>query len=435
MNLLNKISSILEKYLSPIANKMGQNKVLKSIGSGAMGTLPVTLGVMILGIISKFPYQPWLDYLTETGMSDHFSALLQVTTGLLAIYFAALIAYHYTTMNDERGINGAVISMASFFILMPLTVSNKDGVVIPGLKIGYLGSEGLFVAMIVAVLTSMLYVYMMKKNIKIKLPDSVPSMVSDSLSPAIVSTTILTIVFAVRVGLSFTSFGDAFNLVSKLVSEPIMNVGANPMAVIIVYTFAGVCWFFGIHPTAITSAFLPVMIMTGQANIAAYLAGESMPYVTTKLCIDCMLIGGAGCTLGLAFSMLFAKSSSFKTLGKLAVVPSLFNINEPLIFGAPIILNPIFFITMVIGPAINGGLVTLLCNIGLAGAYNPTIATAASTPKFLNGLFMGGIPLLALYIIVAVVDLLLWLPFFKIADKKAYEEELENVKGVVENEI
>ncbi len=433
MNLLNKISGFLEKNLSPIANKMGQNKVLKSVGAGAMGTLPVTLGVMILAIVSKFPFQPWLDFLTNTGMADHFSALLQVTTGLLAIYFSVLIAYHYTTMSNQRGINGSIISMASFFILMPLTVSNSDGVVISGLEIDYLGSEGLFVAMIVAILTSMLYVHMMNKNIKIKLPDSVPTMVSDSLSPAIVSTTILTIVFIIRVALSYTSYHDVFTLVSTLVSEPIMNVGANPVAVIIVYTFAGICWFFGIHPTAITSAFLPVMIMTSQANIAAYLAGESMPYVVTKICIDCMLIGGAGNTLGLAISMLFAKSSRFKALGKLSVIPSFFNINEPLIFGTPIILNPLFFFPMVFGPLVNGVLVMVLCKLGLAFSYNPTIATAASTPKFFNGLFMGGFPLLLLYVIVAVVDLLLWLPFFKLADKQAYEEENRKVESL--NEI
>lgn len=425
MNLLNKIADFLNKYLAPIAEKMGQNMVLKSIGAGAMGTLPVTLGIMVLAIISKLPFQPWLDFLTSTGLADHFAALLQVTTGLLAIYFTATIAFQYANMNGEKGINAAVISMASFFILMPLTVSNKDGVTMSGIKIGYLGSEGVFVAMIIAIVTSLMYVKLMKKNLKIKLPDSVPPMVSDSISPAIVSTIILGLMFVLRIALSYTSFGNAFTMVAQVISKPIMNVGANPAAVIIVYTFAGICWFFGIHPTAITSAFLPVMIMTGQENVAAYLAGETMPYVTTKLCIDCMLIGGAGCTLGLAIAMLFAKSEHYRSLGRLSVVPGLFNINEPLIFGTPIILNPIFFIPMVIGPVINGGMVVLLCKLGLAAAYNPTVSTAASTPKFMNGLLMGGIPLLLLYVIVTIVDFILWYPFFKVADNEECRKEME----------
>lgn len=427
MKILNKISDFLEKYLGPVANKMGSNRMLQSIGRGAMGTMPVTLGVMVLSILSKFPYAPWLEFLTNCGLAAQLTELLNVTTNMLAIYFSVLIAYHYATLSGEKGINAGVISMASFLIVMPHTVSNKDGVVIAGLKMGYLGAEGLFVAMILALLTSWIYVKMMHKNIKIKLPESVPPMVSDSISPAIVSTVILGIAFLLRVMFSYTSWGDVFTCVSQVIAAPVMKVGANPYAVAVVYTFANICWFFGIHPTAITSAFLPVMLATGQGNVAAYLAGETMPYVATKIAIDCMLIGGAGNMLGLAISLFFAKSSRYKAMSKLAIAPAIFNINEPLVFGMPIILNPNFFIPMLINPSINVGLVCLLTKIGLASSYNPTVSSTAYMPKVFNGLFMGGFKLLLLYTIIIFVDFLIWFLFMKVADNQACKEEAKEV--------
>ena len=425
MKVMDRIAAFLQKYLAPIAEKMGQNTVLRSIGAGAMGTMPVTLGVMVIAIISKFPYQPWLTFLNDSGLAAHCTQLLQVTSGLMAIYFSVTVAYNYAKLSGQNPINAAVISMASFLILMPQTVANKDGVVMSGFKISNFGADGLFVAMITAVVSAAIYVALMKKNIKLSLPDSLPPMVSDSLSPVIISTTILTLFFVLKVGISYTSYGDVFTFVAKTISAPIMNVGANPWAVIIVYTLANICWFFGIHPTAITSAFLPVMIMTGQENVAAYLAGEPMQYVATKLTIDNMLVGGAGCTLALAAAMLMAKSSRYKSLGRLSILPSVFNINEPLIFGTPIILNPVLFVPMAVIPLINGLSVMGLCKLGLAAAYNPTVSTAAATPKFFNGLFMGGIPLLLLYLIIMVIDFVIWYPFFKVADNAALKEELE----------
>jgi len=205
------------------------------------------------------------------------------------------------------------------------------------------------------------------------------------------------------------------------------------MAGIIVFTLITFGWFFGIHPSAMMSAYLPVMMTAGIANLEAFLAGDPMPFLHFSAVMGIIAVGGTGGTLGLAFLMLRAKSERFKVLGKMAFVPSLFNINEPLIFGIPLLLNPIFFVPMVLSIPLAGLVVSIFYNLGFYSNLNPTVSLPWIMPSFIGAFLVGGWKMFVAIICVIVALGFLYYPFFKIVDKQASAEEKANEAHIKNN--
>ena len=293
----------------------------------------------------------------------------------------------------------------------------------------YLGSSGMVVAILVGWVVGMLYVFLNKKNIVIKLPDSVPPNVSASLQPSLIAGIILVLMTLIRGAFSYTAFGNIFDCVTKLVQTPLQTFTASPISIIAIYTLANILWFFGIHPNMVYGIVMPIIIANGIVNQNAFKAGQPMPYVTMAM-LSVILnsaFGGQGATIGLIISMFRAKSDRYKQMLKLAGVPALFNINEPLVFGMPIMLNPVFFLPMLFEPIING-----LVSWGLIDLFhatvNPFIQLPWTMPGVVQAFFSGGIPFFIIAMVVVVLSTLIWFPFFKIADNKAVAEEQKNAK-------
>ena len=286
----------------------------------------------------------------------------------------------------------------------------------------YLGSAGLFVAIILAILVAASFGWLTRKDIKLKLPDSVPPMVADSLSPAFTAMIIFAAVFFIKWGLTMTSFGNVFELIKQVISAPLMNFGATPAAMIAIMTIANLVWCFGVHPSSVTSVYVPVFITVTMANITAFQAGDPLPDAKYLMLYNCLYFGGTGNTICLCLDMLFAKSEKFKAMRKLMLLPNLFNITEPVIFGVPVMLNPLFFIPMLLSCIVPGLVALPLLNI-LPIAYNPTVQLPWVMPTFITALMQGG-PLYMIVILICIaVTCVIWYPFFKIADNQALEEE------------
>ena len=244
----------------------------------------------------------------------------------------------------------------------------KQGESISALATSYMGSDGIFLAIILGLIIPKLYCVLMNKNLRLKLPDSVPPMVSMSLAPTFVAMIIFTLVFFVKWGCTFTPYGNLFNAVSTLIGQPISMFGASPISLIVVFSLMNLIWFFGIHPNAILMPYMPVLMMVGMANTEAYLAGKEMPFLIFSIVAACVQIGGAGNTLGLCIATLFAKSEKYKAMRKLVIPANIFNINEPIIFGFPIMLNPLYVIPMVFSPVVSG-----TCHMGIDSSYTSSI--------------------------------------------------------------
>lgn len=425
--MYSKFQNWLERVVGPVAEKMSESKLIQALTNGMMAVLPVSLGVAFIAIVGNLPINSWQNLLQNLGLTQIIQDLLNITNGLYAIYIVCTIAYETAKIEEENPITSLILSLAFFLILAPqIQMEVAPGEFVSVLKTSSIGSEGIFVGMIVAIGVTRLYSYLMKKDLKIKLPDSVPPMVTDSLSPTFVAMIIFVLAFIVKTIFVFTPFGNAMEFVNTVITAPITSIGVTPISIVIIFTFANVLWFFGIHPSAIINIFYAIAAPCLIADVSAFLAGQPMPYFEILFMLSIIMIGGTGNTLGLAINMLFAKSERFKSLRKLTFVPSIFNINEPLIFGVPIVLNPIFFLPLVLSVSVGGLIIHLFYKTGFLNFYNPTIELPWVTPPVIVEWIAGGFRFAFVMVIVIIALTLLYMPFFKMADKKALEEEKLN---------
>ncbi|MBQ9155042.1 MAG: PTS sugar transporter subunit IIC [Solobacterium sp.] len=418
---MDQIQSFMERFIGPLAAKMNASKTIQAIASGMMGTMPVSLGVTAICVLFSLPIPGLSEMASRTGLALAQNEIMMVTLSATAIYMVINIAYNYAKSNDENGMTCATISLAAFLMMMPVFIFGEN-YFLRAIQTQYIGADGIFVGMIMTILVSKAYCFLMKKNLKLRLPDSVPPNVSNSLSPIFVSMIILTSVFVLKYLFSLTSYGNIFNLFNTLISTPFMKFGSSPAALIFIYTFASMMWFFGVHPSPIISVYSVVMTTVAASNTAAFTAGEVMPYVYFQIIYYCLYFSGTGNTIGLSLCLQKAKSERLKALRAITLVPNLFNINEPVIFGVPVMLNPLFFIPMILNTLIPG-LIGVAASKLMTFNYNPTITMPWVTPAPITGLLVGGIPLFLLILFCVAVTTLIWYPFFKMADNQALKEE------------
>lgn len=423
MNFFDKFQQGLETVVGPFATKVSDSKHIKALTEGFMYTMPISLGVAVIAVLSGLPIKPWVDFLNKTGLYSVGQEVVSLTLSLLAIYVVGAIGYCFTKNEGENAMAGSIIATASFILLMPMqTFTSETGASVSTLVTSYMGSDGIFLALLVGLFVPQFYCFLMKKNIRLTLPSSVPPMVSQSLSPTFAAMILFTVLFVIKYVCTLTPYGNLFTIVSTIIGKPVAYLGASPIALITVFTLMNLFWFFGIHPNAVLMCYMPVLMMIGLANQEAFLKGEMLPFLTVSVVGSAVQIGGAGNTLGLCIATLFAKSEKYKAMRKLVIPANIFNINEPIIFGFPLMLNPIYLLPMVLTPVVSGLVAWVLSNI-LTFSLNPTISMPWVTPGFISVFFSGGIPLLSVWLISLLIHFAMYLPFFLIDDKKALELE------------
>ncbi len=428
MSFFDKFQNGLDKVMGPFASWVSTNRFIKALTAGFMSSMPITLGTAAIAVLGNLPIGPWQEFLVNSGLYQVAQDLISATLSLLAIYVAVSIGYNFTKNEGKSAIVGGLLSLAGFIVLMPIQRPEINGVATPMYTLTNMGSNGIFVAMICGLVIPWIFCILMDKNLKLKLPDSVPPMVSESLAPTFVAMILFVILFAVKYGLSLTSYGDLFNAINTIVSKPVMALGTSPWALIGAYCFMNLCWFFGIHPSPILSCYVPVIMAASTANIEAFTAGQPLPYFVFGVTYTAVYIGGNGNTLGLCLATLFAKSEKYKAMRKLVIPANLFNINEPIIFGFPTMLNPLYFIPMVFTSFVSGAVAIGLANI-LPITLNPTISLPWVTPGFISSFMTGGVLLLLIWAVSLFIHFIMYLPFFLMDDKKAYNEEQAAKQG------
>ncbi|PHD54200.1 PTS sugar transporter subunit IIC [Bacillus toyonensis] len=426
MKLLEGTKNGLERIITPLTNYLGNSKVVNAITSGMMMTIPVTIGVTLFAILGNLPFEGWKEFLIQIGIYTHMQDMISATLSLLAVYMVVIIAYSYAKEEGMNGMTAAVIALGSFLCLMPMSIKVGEEQ-IPALLNQYLGSDGIFVAMFVGVFTSKLYCSLKRKNIGVKLPESVPPMVADAINPVFISIIIFTLIFFIRVIFGYTPYENIFNFVSQVIALPVKFIGSSVWSVIAIFTFMNICWFFGLHPAPIINVWYSATAPIFTAAITAFASGtpfSEIPYLAFTLMHFAVVIGGTGNTLGLAINLLFAKSEQYKSLGKIGIVPNIFNINEPIVFGLPLVLNPIYFIPLITSSIVGGLMGIVFLNItGILSNFNPLIELPWVTPAPFAAYISGGWLLFIMTVLIIVSQILLYYPFFKMGDKKAYEAE------------
>lgn len=426
MKLLEKFEAMMQKLFNPIAQKVGGNKVLQAIAQGCLSTVPITIGIALVSVLVNLNMGGWGEFLEKSGLYKAGQEAISVTMSLLAVYLLVTISYSYSKLRGYSNLIATMLSMAVFLIQVPSTLTLGDDQTITALTSDYLGSNGIFVAILISIITTAVYCTLMDKGMKLKLPKAVPPMVADSISSCIPALLIITVAVLIKLGFTFTPFENLFSLITTIIQIPFMQFGTSPMAYIIFTVFCNLLWFCGIHPAAITSVYTPVIIGAIIANTEAFTSGSPLPYAAIIIVYLTCSIGGNGCTLGFCGSLFLAKSERLKALRKIVVIPNIFNINEPIIFGVPLMLNPYYFLPMLLTPIVNG-LVSWGIFQLLQMRLNPTFVLGFPwvTPGVIVDFFVGGILFALIWIVCVILDFVIYLPFTVMDDKAQLIKEQE----------
>lgn len=283
--------------------------------------------------------------------------------------------------------------------------------------LGYIGGKGLIPAMLIAFFTVEGYRFMISHNFgKIKLPPSVPEVLSNTfaqLVPCIVIIFVYSLGFVVFHSMNTSMAGFLYQVIS-----PSFAAADNVFFMILVTVITHFLFFFGIHDTAISGFVGPIREGNLAVNAAQHLAGEPMTYVyTTPFWVYFCIIGGCGCALAIGILLLRAKSKTNRYVGRMGIIPSIFGINEPIVFGLPIVMNPLFFIPFLLAPLVNAICGFLLVQAGVIGK---SFAMLSWNMPNLFGAFLSTMDYKAVIFVVlfTVIDMLIYYPFFKIYDKQ-----------------
>ncbi|KRM84893.1 cellobiose-specific PTS system IIC component [Lactobacillus hominis DSM 23910 = CRBIP 24.179] len=394
--------------------------------------IPVAIVGSFFTIISQFPVDSWKKFITP------YLPALQVpvtfSIGMMALYscyaMAAALAEHYKL---DRNSSATVATMAFFILAVsPGTLTAKAaklsgmvaGTVLPSTNFG---AQGLFTAMVVSMVSVEIIRWFKEKNLVIKMPDGVPPAVSNSFVSLIPASVIILIAWIIKELLHFDLNAGLLALLS-----PLSNFGKdNFISAIVPPFFNSLFWLFGIHGAITSTPIYPYWYKNLDANMVAIAHGVSAAnaprFMTEQFFQWFVYIGGSGTILGLCILLAFASKSSFgKTLGKAVIIPSIFNINEPIIFGLPIVLNPYFAIPFIITPMITGALTYFATVLHLVSR---TIALVPWTLPGPIGAYMAtGFDWRAavLSLINIVISIVIYYPFFKVWDKKQLEKEAKN---------
>ena len=376
---MEKIMSILEKYLTPLAAKMQANKILSAISKGLMMTMPILIVGSLATLLSSVQITAYQTFITESGIKGILDVIADFTTNSLALYSVFTIAYSFVkNETKDNGISAGLLSIVSFLTLTPQLIIEETGAKAIGME--WLGAKGLFTAMFVSIVVSLIYKFFLERDIVIKMPDGVPQFVVDSFTGIIPTVVIVAIFGAIAMIFKMTDYGSIHSLIYALIQKPLSGLGTTLSAVIIIYILEGLVWFVGIHAIAVAIVVLPIWLAAGAENLAGASNIVTWGWVNTFAGV-----GGAGGTLGLILLFLWkAKSEKNKSIGKLSVIPSLFNINEPVVFGVPIVLNPYFLIPFVFTPVISLILAYAFTTIGIL-PITSGISVPAGTPIIISG--------------------------------------------------
>lgn len=420
----------MEVKLMPIANKFGSQRHMTAIRKGLIATMPLTIVGSFFTIFQNIPIEAY------TKLIEPYQAILDIpsryTMGLLALYatfgIASSLAKSYKLDSLTCGI---LVLMAFLVTAAPPTrvFEDVDNVITAGryINLANLGSASLFGAIVTALLSVEIYRFFIEKDIMIKMPDGVPPEVSNSFIALIPGAVILLLFWVIRHVIGFDLNGFLSTLLMPLKGILAGNSLFGGLLIVFLICFF---WVLGIHGPAIMGPVIrPFWDMSIAENLEAFTNGANvhqLPNIFTEQFLQWFIwIGGAGTTLSLVVLMMFSKSTYLKSLGRLSFLPGLFNINEPVIFGTPIVMNPILGIPFIVAPLITTTLSYFLTVANIIPMMAARLAFAIPAPiaawMSTNWSFSAAV----LVIVNFLITMAIYYPFFKVYENMICQIKLE----------
>lgn len=410
---MSKIMDWLENKFAPAMSKITQNPWVSALSGSMMKILPIIMTGSLIFFYNVF--RSWIPALPD------LSGVLQFTFQLTSLILTFLVA---NQLMEKLGharyvLNAGLTSIIVFLIAIKPTIGD-DGIF--SVEFGRFGPTGMFVALVVGILVSVVYHFYAKLHI---LEDSVtiPDFVCEWINQ------ILPMFLCVLLGTIISSNLniDIYQVISAVFS-PLEHLGRTlpgliimMMAISFLYSMGISTWFLGTFTT-------PILMAGTAANLAQVAAGQTPTNIVcyeTIYLLSLMTLGGQGCTLTLNVHMLLSKSKRLKSLGKVCIGPSIFNINEPVVFGAPIVFNPILMLPMWINTLVSAVIIWFVMSWGWLDVPAASVTTGQIPAPIGYIIVTGDWRAIIFWVLIFVVTFLIWKPFFKVYEKQVMKEEAE----------
>ena len=414
------------KALQKVGDVIGQNKAVSAIQAGMMSLMGIIMAGSIFSIIAQVPvaFGAWT---TESDIYTALYGVYNLTFNLISLWFVIFLGYYYSKGLGLKPLPGAINAALSFLLV---ATSGWMSASMESLTTGNLGGTGLFVAILVGLVSTWIYNFCVKKNVVIKMPDAVPPFLAEGFSSIIPLALSAIVQLVISVACLKLTTVDLATLSIGLFSA-LMNFGTSFPAMLIIGLIAGLFWVFGIHGTmmAYVAVMAPMMAVMGENAQVWATTGDITQIVYNPVMLFGFMAcaGGTGNTLSLAIMGLRAKSEQLKAVSKAGLIPGICNINEPLTFGFPIMYNPIMAIPYLLSIVVTLVLGHIFYSVGLL--HPGVVPVMGLLPVCVNELF-SVLPCINVAwfnvvfpIIVIAITYLIYLPFFKAYDNQLYAKE------------
>ena len=351
----------IEEKIVPVISKVTNTKYFVALRAGFMAIMPLTIIGSFFLLVTDFPlpgYPEFMANLFGENWTVYIESAYRSTFNMMGFFLAGTMAYKLAEQYELDRLSSLILSLVSYVVVVPKTITTESGEVVGRIMaFEWLGTQGVITAIFVSIISVEIIRLCFKKNLIIKMPDSVPDMVSKSFSALIPGFLVVTTMLIIS-GISM-QFAESFpHLIYKIIQIPLEGLTSSVGAITVVAGLNGLLWWFGIHPTVVNSIINPLLNANSVKNLELFQNGqltmETGNVGTIQMIDQFATIGGAGLTLGLVIAMIIVgRSSRLKTMTKLSAIPALFNINEPIIFGLPVIFNPLMIIPITLAPIIS----------------------------------------------------------------------------------
>ena len=411
-------------------------KGVQAIKDGMVYSMPLLIVGSVFLIITNFPIQAVVDVLEQSGIKAVLEQANGATFNISAMIAVLGISYNYIKLEGQEPLSGAIVALGVFIMMTPASIVTESGDVVGGIiNKSWTAGQGMVGAIIVGLIVGFVYCWFLKKDIRIKMPAGVPEGVSNAFSALIPGAIIVvgaTIVHGIcSMGFHTTGMEAIYNLIQT----PLQGMTDSIGGALLMCFLTPFLWFFGVHGSTIVGGIMTGILQANSLENQALLdkgielTVKNGGHIVTMQFFDQFInVTGAGLTIGLVVYMFFlAKSKQMKTLGKLEMVPALFNINEPILFGLPIVMNPMLAFPFIAMPVISCILQYVALYTGLCPLYGAT-QVPWTCPPVISGFLIGGWRTALLQIVIFIISFFVYLPFARRVDKLNLVKEAETEK-------
>lgn len=427
-------NSKLITRMNIIAGKIGTQRHLLSVRDGMASAMPLIIIGSVFMLISQFPFEPFTNWLQKIGLQVFLNKASDSTFGIIGLVITFSVAYNLGNYYKINKFATGLLALASFILLTP-TLKTNEGI---GFPLKYMGSSGLFVGIIVSLITTEIYRWFELRNIMIKMPNSVPPTVSKAFSAIIPGLVIITFWVAILIIFSIIGIENIHSLVQSTLGTILGLLSNTLLGIILVIFIQCFFWIFGIHGAQVTGPIIePLLLQASDMNRTAYIMGQNIPNIITyEFLYNFVFTGGAGCLFALALLLFFkSKSKENKILGKMALPPTCFQVPESILFGYPIIMNFKVIIPFILAPVITAIITYYSMYFGFVAKPIGAIIPWTTPPIIAGFLATGGrISGAVIQVVTIIINILIYLPFFIKDDKMKIEIERKIKEDYKNNE-